>query len=50
MFDRVCEIVSGKRLIKENVDRGYNFDTIGDGDGGEKKHGERIGMNVNKPL
>ena len=28
MFDRVCEIVTEKKLIKENVNREYNFETI----------------------
>jgi hypothetical protein len=28
MFDRVCEIVTQKKLIKENITKGYSFDTI----------------------
>ncbi len=28
MFDRVCEIVTQKKLIKENITKEYSFDTI----------------------
>ena len=33
MFDRVCEIITGKKLIKENVTKDYNFKMIDDEDG-----------------
>lgn len=37
MFDRICEIVTGKILLKEKVTRTYNFDRMPSGEYGESE-------------